>query len=212
MAPPRYRAYLDLDAPADATAFFGLMSFHGAGLCHEESDKAWTAWRNAEDAARVTGGDAYESMLGMMTRTVASQMKIGIASFMLRQDEAVSIEADQRGFTLFRGRIPGLKQMVDEGQLLCGPRDSFLKILTDGGFSMAGAGSYLDRLAQTDSAFATTVQAGCSWRVQLDPETLLSFDREDDCTATGCTSSDEAMPILAVGDFPMPEMTTHRAR
>lgn len=206
-------AYKDAGIDEDGTpiAFFGLMAFHADGIDDDESTKAWEAWRTAADNAQLLHRGYYDTMLGLSGRSYLSMKEFGISWQQLRQDESVSVEEGPEGVTIYRGAVKGMKQISDEGQFMAGPRSSFMKLLMEGGFSKAGAGSYLDRLAQSSSAFATTLPAGCNMRVMLDPETLYAFDMDDDDMIYDIDKS-EAIPILAAGTFEMPEMISHRER
>lgn len=84
-------------------------------------------------------------------------------------------------------------------------------MLIKGGFSKAGAGDYLDRLANTSSAFRATIPAGARMRFNSDAETLYAQDmpQEELCCLKDVS---QALPILAVGTFEMPQMSTHRER
>ncbi|MCE6958052.1 hypothetical protein LAZ40_03150 [Cereibacter sphaeroides] len=209
---PKLPAFFDVTVPDEAPALIGLIAFHGEGVTDDESQKAWEAWRAAEGEAGLDRYGLAESMAGSILRTRHSFRATGIFQVLLRQDESVSVEAGPDGFTLYRGSVAGLKRIVDEGLLLIGPRATFMKILVEGGFSKAGASDYLDRLAQTNSAFAATVPAGSSMRILVDPETLCGFDAPDPYEMFSHASTAEAIPIFAAGTFPMPEMVSHRER
>ena len=86
-----------------------------------------------------------------------------------------------------------------------------MEMLEKGGFSKAGAGHYLDRLAQTSRAFAATVPEGFRCRACIDADTLYGFDMADHDTVHVDTV-EEALPIFAAGTMEMPEMLSHRAR
>lgn len=190
---------------------FGLMDFQGDGIDHDEGVKAWQAWRDEAERKEVSARIYWESMAGMIVRSMRAKDDMDITWQSLRQDESVSVEAGLEGVVVYRGQVNGLKELVDEGQFLCGPRDRFVDMLVNGGFSKGDAEHYLDRLAQGSSAFSATVPAGSKLRYNWDPETLYAFDMPDDEMICNIEKSD-ALPILAVGTFEMPEMTTHRQR
>ena len=209
--PPELIAYKDLETSKEPIEFYGLMSFHASEVDHETSDMAWSAWRKACDEHKLDRRDQYESVLGLMLMNLGPLQTLGISHMTLRQDESVSVEASPDGFTVYRGEVRGLKRVVDEGQFLCGPRSKFMDFLEAGGFSKAGAGAYLDTLAQSSSGFSALAPAGSNFRFMLDPETLMAFEMEGNEMLYELNKRD-ALPIVAAGTFEMPEMITHRDR
>lgn len=215
LAPPR-DIISDFDIGPKSSAplgreWIGLMSFHATGIDHDEGDKAFRAWFEATREIRSIHDRGERSMASLALVTLKSFDQLGILSFELRQDEWLSVQAGDEGFTVYRGAVEGLKQIVDEGLFLCGPRTKFMEMLEKGGFSKAGAGHYLDRLAQTSRAFSATVPEGFRCRACLDAETLYGFDMADHDTVHVDTV-EEALPIFAAGTMEMPEMLSHRAR
>ncbi|NDV50185.1 hypothetical protein [Salipiger sp. PrR003] len=210
-----YRAHYfkdeDIGDEDRSTEMFGLMNFQGDGIEHDEGVKAWQAWRDEADQKGIMHRFFWDSVAGMVTRSLKSKKDMGITWQQLRQDESVSVEAGPEGLVVYGGQVNGLKKLFDEGQFLCGPRDRFVDMLVNGGFSKGDAEHYLDRLVQGCSAFSATVPAGSKLRYNWDPETLYAFDMPDDEMIFDIEKSD-ALPILAVGTFEMPEMTTHRQR
>ncbi len=209
--PPRYIAYKDSDPSQEPVEVYGLMSFHCEEIDYGTSIKAWQAWSNALRSKELNRRDQYDSVVGRMLMNLLPLNEIGISQMMLRQDESVSVEAGPDGVIAYRGEVRGLKRLVDEGQFLCGPRARFAEILEAGGFSKAGAGAFLDTLAQSSSAFCALAPAGSSFRYMLDPETLMAFGQDGDDMLNDLDKAD-ALPIMAAGTFEMPEMITHRDR
>lgn len=209
--PPRYIAYKDSDPSQEPVEVYGLMSFHCEEIDYDTSIKAWQAWSNALRSKELNRRDQYDSVVGRMLMNLLPLNEIGISQMMLRQDESVSVEAGPDGVIAYRGEVRGLKRLVDEGQFLCGPRARFAEILEAGGFSKAGAGAFLDTLAQSSSAFCALAPAGSSFRYMLDPETLMAFGQDGDDMLNDLDKAD-ALPIMAAGTFEMPEMITHRDR
>ncbi|WP_027234277.1 hypothetical protein [Leisingera caerulea] len=190
---------------------YGLMSFQGDGIDHDEGNKAWSAWQKMAKECGLLAEGYWDSMLSLSLRAALSAQRMNITWQNLRQDESISVEAAPDGVIVYRGAVAGLKQLFDEGQFHCGPRSAFEKMLIKGGFSKAGAGDYLDRLANTSSAFRATIPAGARMRFNSDAETLYAFDIQADETVT-VSDPAQALPILAAGSFAMPEMTSHRDR
>lgn len=212
--PAEIPAYIDLQpvaAEEGEIAYLGLMSFHGTGVEYDKGQKAWQAWRDAAEAEKILRRDSWESMTGLALQTVLSKSKLGFASQQLRQDECVSFEARQDGFIVYRGSVSDLPEIVDEGQFFCGPRAAFTAVLERGGFPAYEAEAYLDRLVSSGSAFTAMVPPGSTERILIDAETLYAFDADPD-EMVRCERLEEALPILAVGTFEMPEMLSHRAR
>ncbi|MEP3667045.1 MAG: hypothetical protein ABJN42_09975 [Roseibium sp.] len=193
------------------TEIFGLMSFHGEGIDHDEGQKAWSAWRREMGAQGLDKRGRFDSLYGLAIHTMGSTTKVGVTSMMLRQDENVSVEITEEGVRVYRGQVNGLKNIVDEGEFICGRRQSLSRILVDGGFTAEEAEDYLDRLAATSSAFTAKIPDHSSIMYAIDPETLYAFDMGDDDMVYDI-EKEEALPIYLAGNFPMVQMTTHRER
>jgi len=207
--PPTLPAYADL-IKEEAARYTGLMSFHGSDVSYEEGQKAWSAWRDAAEAQGLLERGSYESMLGMTLKNLRSRQALGLHWMTLRQDEWVSLERREDGFVAYRGTVEGLEQIVDEGMLLCGETASFLKLLTAGGFSETEAEDYLGRLSESGSAFTAEAPAGSMQRGLVDPEMLIAEDIDDPYEMAHATRVEDAVPIFAVGTFPMPQMRSLR--
>ncbi|MFG6084185.1 hypothetical protein ACEUZ9_000434 [Paracoccus litorisediminis] len=198
--------------PADRDLMvFGLMGFHAAGIENELSDRAWEAFSRAEDKAGLGRYVERSNLMSKAQEIVEHVRAMGIAVFWMRQDEAVSIEADEAGVTVWRGRVEGLKSISDEGRLYCGSRASFLEALVIGGMEEGEADGFLARLAETDAAFSAAVPKGAEAQISLDAETLFSFDQPDD-KMIDLPGLEGAVPVYAFRRGPMPEFTTHRER
>ena len=212
-SPRSLPAALDAEFDREETPFeiVGIMSFNADGIDHETGVAAWEAWRKKARSSGLMADRFWDSRMALMMRTMLSSHKMNISWQQLRQDEAISVSADEQGLTVYRGRVNGLKQIVDEGQFLCGPRSAFITFLKEGGFSKEGADAYLDALTSTDSGFRMTVPGSSIMRILTDAETLYGADMDPDETADNLDKG-EAFPILAVGTFGMPEMTSHRER
>ncbi|MFX4299865.1 hypothetical protein [Pseudosulfitobacter pseudonitzschiae] len=197
-----------LDQPAVLQA---VMSFHGNGINYDEGQKAWQAWHDAADKAEILKRGYFDSMLGMVTRNILSAHEIGVSFQSLRQDESVSYEITPEGVQIFLGRVDGLETISDEGQLMIAKEKTWVEILTDGGFTDAGARDYLQRLSKTGSSFRAPVPAGSKMRLMLDPETLYAEHMADHDMIYDLPR-DQELVICAAGTFDMPEMTSHRQR
>lgn len=213
MRPKEYVSSQDVPREDEAGDIYGLMSFHGNEIDCDESQNAWQAWHDAADRAGLLKRGFYDSVMAMGVRSLISMRDLGMTYMTLRQDESVSVDAveDGSGVTVYRGQVNGLKRLVDEGQFFYGPRASFQSMLEKGGFEKEAAASYLDRLAETSSAFSAAIPAGSSLRYSVDAETLLADDMPDYDMIYNIEKAD-ALPIFAAGTFPMPEMPGHRAR
>lgn len=198
----------DLDEPAVLQA---IMSFHGAGVDYDEGQKAWQAWHDAAETAELLKHGYYDSMLGMVTRNMLSAYRIGVSFQSLRQDESVSFEITPDGMQIFLGRVEGLETISDEGELMIAKEETWIDILTAGGFPEADARDYLQRLSGTSSSFRAPVPADSKMRLMLDPETLYAAHMGDYEMVHGLPR-DQALVIFAAGTFEMPEMTSHRER
>ncbi|MBW3243277.1 hypothetical protein KUV57_11270 [Epibacterium sp. DP7N7-1] len=212
-APKSLPASLDAQFDREDTPFemVGIMSFHARSIDEKTSDAAWEAWRKKARSEGLMADRFWDSRMALMMRTVLSSHKMNISWQQLRSDEAISVSADEQGVMVYRGWVNGLKQIVDEGQFLCGPRSAFIAFLKEGGFSKEGADAYLDALTGTDSGFRVTVPGKSKMRIMTDAETLYGADMDVDETADNI-EIEEAIPILAVGSFEMPEMIGHRER